>query len=210
MKQALLGCGFAAMLMTNAEATCENKMVSAKFANPAAAASQKFAATVHTSPTVNPDLQGFRSFEFPGRTDFFGVGNPSIKIHPTKGEIKLSFVCDPSHESGACARGDRGHCPAPAARTIVGHPKTGKDPVNFCVRYRSVTDVGHKKKMIYELMRGQAANNQQTCNEPVGAPEYVVGNLNSEQPLAVGKGGKALLVQGKRRRLLQARSNGDC
>ena len=63
MKQALLGCGFAAMLMTNAEATCANKINSKD---------RVASLPLFVAANQNQGLSEYVHFQIPEK-DFFGI-----------------------------------------------------------------------------------------------------------------------------------------
>ena len=70
MKQALLGCGFAAMLMTNAEATCKNKIISSNTGETNIPVS--FKASLPLFVAANQGLSEYVHFQIP-ENDFFGI-----------------------------------------------------------------------------------------------------------------------------------------
>ena len=98
MKQALLGCGFAAMLMTNAEATCKNKIISKDIGTTNTPVS--FKASLPLFVAANQGLSEYVRFQIPEK-DLFGIGQPTIKKVGT--EVQLQFECGGSYQNGACS-----------------------------------------------------------------------------------------------------------
>jgi hypothetical protein len=159
MKQALLGCGFAAMLMTNAEATCKNKIISKDIGKTNTPV--PFKASLPLFVAANQGLSEYVRFQIPEK-DLFGIGQPTIKKVGT--EVQLQFECGGSYQNGACSSQSLGDtCPEPQARGFKARKNDGPW-VDFCAEYK-----GGSNGMQYSVVKGTTDKGSGQCVTDQGA-----------------------------------------